>query len=79
MTRPNYDKFCETFKSKDGNVLITPKTSFIAFTRVCDTKLTKCIDICPWTAEKDLGVWIDVFPLDAVSNDRSIFLKIYVL
>lgn len=72
MPRPDYDRFCRDYKS-NNNILISPKDSYIAFTRVCDIKRTKCQDLLPWCNRTDTGIWIDVFPIDAVEDDQTAF------
>ena len=72
MTRPNYDKFVRLYTSLNY-VLIPESESYICFSRVCDNKFTTCKSLLPWTDHQDLGVWIDIFPIDAVSDNRDIF------
>lgn len=80
MPRPDYDRFCSTY-SDDRYVLVNKdkrSDCLIAFTRVCDTKETCIKTLMPWIrSQKDLGVWIDIFPLDAVSDDPVSFEKTY--
>ena len=73
MPRPDYERFKKSFKSSKGNVLVTEDESYIAFSRVCDTQRTKTgKSLWPWS-KKELGLWIDIFPLDAVENDKQKF------
>lgn len=80
MSRPDYDRFCSTY-SDDRYVLVNKdkrSDCLIAFSRVCDTKQTCIKSQMPWIrSQKDLGVWIDIFPLDAVSDDSASFEKTY--
>lgn len=73
MPRPDYERFKKTFKSGRGNVLVTEENSYIAFSRVCDTQKTKAgKSLWPWT-KLDVGLWIDVFPLDAIVENQQQF------
>lgn len=72
MPRPDYDRFCQEYKS-EKNILVSPKDSYIAFSRVCDVTKTICDDLMPWTNLKNTGIWIDVFPIDAVEDDQNEF------
>ena len=73
MPRPDYERFKKSFKSSKGNVLVTEDESYIAFSRVCDTQRTMTgKSLWPWS-KKELGLWIDIFPLDAVENDKQKF------
>ena len=73
MTRPEYERFCREYRSECGNILVNVDDSCICFARVCDTQRTFCETILPWTKNRSAGLWIDIFPLDAVSDDRSVF------
>lgn len=74
MPRPAYEKFLKMYHS-DRHKLKSPEYDgdvMLAFARVYDDRRT-CIDsIVPWCKE-DVGVWIDVFPIDCVSDDEDDF------
>lgn len=73
MPRPDYERFKKTFKSSKGNVLVTEDESYIAFSRVCDTQRTMTgKSLWPWS-NKEFGLWIDVFPLDAIEDNKQKF------
>lgn len=72
MLRPDYERFCKEYKSHNCK-LITAKDSYINYARVCDCIKTKYQTISPWTTDKTVGVWIDIFPLDAVEDDFTLF------
>ena len=80
MTRPDYDRFCRTYTS-DNYVLINKanrKDCLITFSRVCNTKDTCITSFLPWIrSSKGLGIWVDIFPLDSVSNDPDAFSSTY--
>lgn len=73
MPRPDYDRFCDTFKSPYFKIKSPGKDKdcMIAFTRVYDDMRTITDSVVPWCGEKT-GVWVDVFPIDAVP-DRETF------
>lgn len=72
MLRPDYERFCNTYQSPYCK-LITPKDSFINYARVCDAQKTTYITQTPWTNDANIGVWIDVFPIDAVEDEKALF------
>lgn len=76
MSRSNYDKFINTFKSDNGLKVFSREKKedneiTLAFARVCDMKRT-FVDgrWIPWNKEKT-GVWIDIFPLDGAPETRE--------
>ena len=81
MPRPDYDRFCSTFRAKGYQVVSRQnrKDCFIPFARVCDTGSTCVKTMEPWIREQgDLGVWIDIFPVDAAPDDRNAFHDLYL-
>ncbi len=73
MPRPDYERFCKTYKSDKGMRMIyygNDKTALAAFARVVECEKTDYQTERPWTAQKS-GVWIDVFPLDGVANQEE--------
>lgn len=75
LTRPEYDKFVNLYKSKHGYKLFSRERQgdnvFIAYSRICEMEQTYVDDsIFPWTSEKK-GIWIDVFPLDGAEEDKD--------
>ena len=77
MPRPDYNRFIESFPTENGLTLIAPgKDSYIAIARVCDTEKTVAKTVLPWHSkrgENAPGLWIDVFPIDGVEDDRNAF------
>ena len=73
MPRPDYEKFFAAYKSKGRNVAIHESKSLIAFGRVCDTEKTIVKTTLPWASQENLGVWIDVFPIDGISDKKEEF------
>lgn len=76
MPRPDYDRFCKEYKSDHYKIEIGGSpSSYIAFTRVYDDALTFVENtMMPWSTKKT-GVWIDIFPIDSVSDNHEEFLK----
>lgn len=75
MPRPDFIRFMRGYK-KDGKYPSTDAgESHIAFGRVYENQKTLSIDRIPWQKEK-YGVWIDIFPIDSVDDDRAVFESI---
>ena len=76
MPRPDYDRFCRDYRSDAYTVISRSSDSacMIAYARVADCKTTICSSKVPWCSQA-VGVWIDVFPVDSVSDDLSIYRK----
>lgn len=79
FTRPEYEKFVRTYKSKRGYKLFAPEVQgnkvYIAYARVCDMDRTFVDDsLFPWTKEEK-GIWIDIFALDGAADPEGIDLQ----
>jgi len=82
MSRPEYERFIHTYKSKRGYQLFSRELQGcedveIAFARVCEMEKT-IVDtgVGPWRKE-ETGLWIDVFPMDgAPDNEKEAHRKI---
>ncbi len=72
MTRENFERFVREYQSDDNYRMVSPydKNSFIAFARVCDVKETEINSHLPWSNYKT-GIWIDIFPMDGVSDNEG--------
>lgn len=72
MSRPEYERFTKTYQSKSGFMLKpgTDDDNYVNYTRVYDTKRTLVIPNA-FPCEKEIGVWIDIFPIDNVSEDNN--------
>lgn len=72
MTRENFERFIHEYKSDDSYLLVSPedKNSFIAFARVCDMKNSIIVTRSPWS-KYETGIWIDIFPLDSISDNEA--------
>ena len=71
MTRENFERFIHEYPSNENYRLVSPedKNSFIAFARVCEMKETEIVARSPWS-NYTTGVWIDIFPMDSISDDE---------
>lgn len=78
MPRPDFDLFCNTFWSDDYKLIYygNDPTALAAFARVVDCRNTHYETERPWTKQES-GVWIDIFPIDGVENNQSLYAKRY--
>jgi lipopolysaccharide cholinephosphotransferase len=72
MTRENFERFIHEFESSKDYLLVSPddKKSYIAFARVCDITNTRVSTGAPWS-KYSTGVWVDIFPMDAISDNEA--------
>lgn len=71
MPRPDYERFSRQFVSKKGFRLAPAydKDTYVNYTRLYDNRT---LVICRAKAAKfDIGVWIDIYPIDGVSPNRE--------
>ena len=75
MPRGDYERFCQTFK-QDGFGICSEydPSCFINYCRVYDTEKTSCETIIPFMKGYDNGIWIDIFPMDNVSDSKDAFV-----
>ena len=75
IPRPDFERFCQEYKSSCGYELYTPEYGniFITYARVCDNEHTTVNTNRPWST-KTTGVWVDIFPLDGLPSDKMDFL-----
>lgn len=78
MTRESYERFIREYTSQNYLLIDNRnKSSYLAFSRVCDKEKTIACSKIPWHGmTKQTGVWIDIFPLDHVP-DKEQFSDIY--
>ncbi len=78
MPRDDYERFRTTYKSDRYSFIDSRNTPdcYIAFGRVCDTEMTISSSYIPWV-KRDVGVWIDIFPIDRVPDDKETFERIH--
>ena len=76
MPRPDYERFCASFFAPGrGLIRETDKESYILFARVFDEEETICRTMNPFARKYKGGVWIDIFPLDGVSDSFEAFAE----
>lgn len=70
IPQPDYERFCEEwidspkyklYSLNRGNVMIP-------YARVCEMNDTRVVSPALWNKDLSSGVWIDIFPLDGVSD-----------
>ena len=78
MTRPNFEKFSSSFKSKKGYQLMSvyDKNNYCNYTRIYEVEKTRVISPAK-ACSHEVGVWVDVFPIDGIPDDRETFKKEY--
>ena len=78
MPRPDYEKFSKSYRSKAGFKIMSPfeDDNYLYFTKVYDDNRTY-VEMKLKHHKGDLGVWIDVFPIDGVSDEKDVFLEDY--
>ena len=74
MPREHYIRFCNEYKSEKYKLLCPEKCKhyYLAFARVFDDQLTYAVTRVPWH-DGNNGVWIDVFPIDYVPDNKKSF------
>lgn len=80
MPRPDYERFIHSYKSDNGFLLlcreIQRKDVFLPYARICDTR-NSFVDTRKYLwSNYTTGVWIDVFPLDGMPDDRRLAQRI---
>lgn len=77
MPRPDYDRFCRSYKSKAGYEIFAPalNNSYLGYARVCDFKKSQVLSI-PWCTKSPTGIWIDIFPMDGLTAEENL-RKVY--
>ena len=75
MPREDYERFFLSYKSTKGYIAASPSlnNSYLFFGRVYDTEKTWCKPWRPQGVEHNIGVWIDIIPLDIVPSGRGEF------
>ena len=80
MLREDYKRFCDEYTSDRFKVASSEKNEncFVSYGRVYDYKETYSRSRWPWLIpEENIGVWIDIFPIDAVSDDFTVYSQEY--
>lgn len=75
MPRPDFERFCKCFSSPDYTlVCYQDSDSRDVLCRVCDMRST-VVDGKVCFCDRNVGVWIEIFVLDSVSEDPSDFRR----
>ena len=80
LTRQEFEKLCSTFKSNRCGLMYAgnDKDCFIQYARIYDKKSTVSLSRRPWfKGNKEVGVWIDVFPVDNAPDNQEEYYKAY--
>ena len=78
MRRPDFERFCRTYKSENFKLKYREqdKDCYVPYARVYDINKTWEKTVKPWCNE-EVGVCIDVFPVDGVTDNKEEFRKYY--
>lgn len=76
MPRTEYDRFCALYKDNEQYKLFCPErhNNYTPYARLCDIKDTYVRTKTP-IATEEAGIWIDIFPIDFVDDDKEVCLK----
>lgn len=76
MPRGDYEKFCSSYRSSNYRIVSDRSSDcYIPFARVFDSEKTYVkMSNFKW-CKFETGIWIDVFPVDGVSDDHAEFLR----
>lgn len=72
MPRPDFERFSREYKSANGYRLSSAydDDTYVNFTRVYNSETLVEAPLVP--AKFDIGVWVDIFPIDAIPDDETI-------
>lgn len=73
MPRPDYERFLRGFRSERFKVSVPGVDSYQPIARVYDTRDTVAYSKYPAKSGERAGLWIDLYPLDNVSDDPAEF------
>ncbi len=73
MPRPDYERFLREFRSDRLKVAVPGEDSYQPLARVYDTRDTVAFTKYGWKKGERGGVWVDVYPMDNVSDSPSEF------
>ena len=79
LPRPDYERLLKTFNVPGFKVFdASDPNMLLPYSRICDTTRTLVKTTSPWyKGTIQSGMWIDLFPLDAVSDDPEEFKTQY--
>lgn len=74
MMRDDFERFCSIYEDSPEYKLYTFNRGnmYAAMGRLCEMQKTSVNTGAPLFTEQT-GLWIDIFPLDSVDNERSVF------
>ena len=74
MLRKDYEWFGKFYQSDTTGIMTYhDKVCYVPYSRVYDKVQTGCIQAGFRWCDAEVGVHIDIFPIDGVSDDRSVF------
>ena len=76
MPRPDFERFFKLYAERGKYKAAHPTQSYLAFGRVYDTEKTLVKSDVPWK-KGESGIWVDIFPIDSVSDDREEFTRYF--
>lgn len=80
MPREDYERFSKEYRSEKYIFIdrATHPECYLTFGRVADREKTFLASTQPWhSPDIKTGVWVDVFPMDAVPDNREEYLCLY--
>ena len=78
MPRPDYERFCKSYQSYAGLKILSPyrDDNYFYFAKVYDDQRTR-VEMKWLHKDGDIGVWIDVYPIDGIVDNVDRFLLDY--
>lgn len=78
MPRPDYERFCKLYRSESGFKLLSPyrDDNYFYFAKVYDDQHSQ-VEMKWLHRDGNIGVWIDVYPIDGIVDDYAHFLLDY--
>lgn len=76
MGRKDFERFFDLFPNTGRFRAFRPQETYMNIGRLCDNQGTVVKTEVPWT-KGGTGIWIDIFPVDSVSDNQGEFLRTY--
>lgn len=76
MGRKDFERFFELYPSSGRFKAVRPEQTYMNIGRLYDGQKTLVDTEVPWK-KGETGVWIDIFPIDCVSDNEEDFLKFH--
>lgn len=79
LPRPDYEKLCSLYQSEKYRLKCfqNDKNCYLGFARIYDFKYTTFDTRYPWCKDKNVGLWIDIFPADGAPDNEDELQKLY--